>query len=247
MPAHSSSISRASCSVKAVGIINTKMPDGSPGFSLLILISAEFTPIQLSFGFTLNGVGGLIGLNRTIFVKALADGLRTNAIEQHPLPRGRRRQHHPHHQRSSSQFSPPQEDHFVVGPMAKLGWGTPSIITVELGLLLDLPDPMFAIVGVLRAVLPDEDAPILSLQVNFIGVLDFEHGYMFFRADLYNSRLLIYSITGSMAVLVSWGEQETFALERGRLPSRFPRHADHPRAAGRLPQHGADRHQPALR
>ena len=28
------------------------------------------------------------------------------------------------------QFFPPQEDHFVVGPMAKLGWGTPSIITV---------------------------------------------------------------------------------------------------------------------
>ena len=43
--------------------------------------------------------------------------------------------------------------------MAKLGWGTPSIITVELGLLLDLPKPMFAIVGVLRAVLPTEDAP----------------------------------------------------------------------------------------
>ena len=46
-------------SVKAIAIINTKMPDGSPGYSLLILITAEFQPIQLSFGFTLNGVGGL--------------------------------------------------------------------------------------------------------------------------------------------------------------------------------------------
>ena len=77
--------------------------------------------------------------------------------------------------------------------MAKLGWGTPSIITIEVGLLLDLPNPMFAIVGVLRAVLPAEDAPILRLQVNFIGVLDFDRGYLFFRADLYESRLLIYS------------------------------------------------------
>ena len=66
-------------SVKAIGIINTKMPDGSPGFSLLV-ITAEFTPIQLGFGFTLNGVGGLFGLNRTIFVAALVEGIRTNAI-----------------------------------------------------------------------------------------------------------------------------------------------------------------------
>src|SRR3989442_3701312 len=89
-------------------------------------------------------------------------------------------------------FCPPQDGHFVVGPMAKLGWGTPSIITAELGLLLDLPNPMFAIVGILQAVLPEEDAPILHLQVNFVGVLDFELGYMFFRADLYDSRLLAY-------------------------------------------------------
>lgn len=39
--------------LKAVGIISTKLPDGSPGFSLLIIITAEFSPIQLGFGFTL--------------------------------------------------------------------------------------------------------------------------------------------------------------------------------------------------
>src|SRR5262249_21211669 len=67
--------------VKAVALINTRMPDGTQGYSLLILISAEFTPIQLSFGFTLNGVGGLFGLNRTIYVDALAEGIRTNAVK----------------------------------------------------------------------------------------------------------------------------------------------------------------------
>src|SRR5260221_1219962 len=155
-------------SVKAIGIINTKMPDGSPGFSLLILITAEFTPIQLSFGFTLNGVGGIFGLNRTIFVNALAEGVRTNAIKSILFPQDVIA----NITRIISdikQFFPPQPDHFVGGPMAKLGWGTPSIITAELGLLLDLPTPMFAIVGVLRAVLPTEDAPILRLQVNSIG------------------------------------------------------------------------------
>ena len=54
-------------SLKAIGIITTRMPDGTPGFSLLIIITAEFgTGIQLGFGFTLLGVGGLLGLNRTM-------------------------------------------------------------------------------------------------------------------------------------------------------------------------------------
>jgi hypothetical protein len=207
-------------SVKAIGIINTKMPDGSKGFSLLIVISAEFTPIQLSFGFTLNGVGGIFGLNRRIVVAALAEGIRTNAIKSILFPENVIA----NISRIISdikQFFPPQQDHFVIGPMAKLGWGTPSIITVELGLLLDLPDPMFAIVGVLKAVLPVEDAPILRLQVNFLGVVDFDRGYVFFRADLFDSRLLIYSITGTMAFLVSWGEAQTFALSVGGFHPDF--------------------------
>lgn len=207
-------------SVKAIGIINTKMPDGSKSFSLLIVIAAEFTPIQLSFGFTLNGVGGIFGLNRMIVVDALAEGIRTNAIKSILFPENVVA----NITRIISdikQFFPPQPDHFVVGPMAKLGWGTPSIITVELGLLLDLPNPMFAIVGVLKSVLPDEVLPILRLQVNFIGVVDFDRGYIFFRADLFDSRLLIYSITGSMAFLVSWGEAQTFALSVGGFHPDF--------------------------
>ena len=207
-------------SVKAIGVINTKMPDGSKGFSLLIVISAEFTPIQLSFGFTLNGVGGIFGLNRMIAVNALAEGIRTNAVKSILFPENVIA----NISRIISdikQFFPQQEDHFVVGPMAKLGWGTPSIITVELGLLLDLPNPMFAIVGVLKAVLPTEEAPILRLQVNFVGIVDFDRGYIFFRADLFDSRLLVYSITGSMAFLVSWGEAQTFALSVGGFHPDF--------------------------
>lgn len=207
-------------SIKAIGIINTKMPDGSEGFSLLIVIAAEFTPIQLSFGFTLNGVGGIFGLNRMIVVAALAEGIRTNAVKSILFPENVIT----NISRIISdikQFFPPQQDHFVVGPMAKLGWGTPSIITLELGLLLDLPNPMFAIVGVLQANLPREEAPILRLQVNFLGVADFNRSYVFFRADLFDSRLLVYSITGSMAFLVSWGEAQTFALSVGGFHPDF--------------------------
>src|SRR5439155_18900084 len=41
--------------VKAIGLITTRMPDGTPGFSLLIILTAEFgAGIQLGFGFTLS-------------------------------------------------------------------------------------------------------------------------------------------------------------------------------------------------
>ena len=41
-------------SLTAVGLIATRLPDGSPGFSLLVLITAaDFTPIALGMGFSL--------------------------------------------------------------------------------------------------------------------------------------------------------------------------------------------------
>ena len=74
--------------IKAIGIITTKMPDGSPGFSLLIIMSVEFgSGIQLGFGFTLSAVGGLVGLNRTMNLQALAEGIRTGAIESVMFPK----------------------------------------------------------------------------------------------------------------------------------------------------------------
>ena len=62
------------------------MPDGSPGFALLILVTAEFVPIQLGFGFTLIGVGGLLALNRRLDTEALRVGVRTGALNSVLFP-----------------------------------------------------------------------------------------------------------------------------------------------------------------
>ena len=73
--------------VTAIGLITTRMPDGSKGFSLLIIITAEFgTGIQLGFGFTLLGVGGLLGLNRTMNLEALIEGVRNGALSNIMFP-----------------------------------------------------------------------------------------------------------------------------------------------------------------
>ena len=115
-------------SLKAVGIINTRMPDGSSGFSLLIIISVEFgTGLQLGFGFTLIGVGGLLGLNRTMRLDALVEGVRTGRAQQHPLPERHRGQRHPDHQRPA-RLLPAAERHLPDRPdgQARLGHADPG-------------------------------------------------------------------------------------------------------------------------
>lgn len=207
-------------SLKAIAIINTKMPDGRDGFALLILVTAEFTPIQLSFGFTLNGVGGLLALNRSVNTEAVKTGVRTSAINSIMFPQDIVANIHRIISDLKTIF-PIVEGHFVIAPMAKLGWGTPPLITLELGIILDIPRPQFIILGVLRCILPHEEAALLKLQVNFAGGVDFDKKMIWFDASLFDSRLLIYVLTGDMALRIGFGEQPLFVLSVGGFHPAF--------------------------
>ena len=208
--------------VQAIGILNTKLPDGQPGFSLLILISAEFAPIQLSFGFTLIGVGGLIGLNRTILFDPLRAGVRDGSLNSVLFPHDVVA-NAPRIIGDLKRIFPPMDGRFLIGPMAKLGWGTPTIVSLELGLLLEIPRPAFAIAGVLRITLPIEEAALIKIQVNFLGIVDFEKKQLSFDASLYDSYVLFMTLTGDMAVRVYWGDDANFLLSVGGFhPSYRP-------------------------
>lgn len=206
--------------LKALGIINTKMPDGSKGFALLILITAEFTPIQLGFGFTLVGVGGLLALNRTLDTEALRAGVRTGAVSSILFPQDIVANINRIISDLKTIF-PIAEGHFIIGPMGKFGWGTPPLITLEVGFILDIPQPQFTIIGVLRCILPSEDAAILKLQVNFAGGIDFDRGLIWFDASLFDSQLLIFTLTGDMALRIGWGDQAIFVLSVGGFHPAF--------------------------
>ena len=202
-------------SLKAFALLTTRLPNGETGFSLLILISAEFTPIQLGFGFKLMGVGGLLGLNRTVKTDVLRTGLRDNTLSSILFPTDIIA----NADRILSdlrQVFPPQSGRFIFGPMAKIGWGTPTLITLDVGLLIEVPEPIrLAILGVLRAILPDERAAILRLQVNFLGVIDFEQEQLSFDASLFDSKLLGFTLTGDMAIRLNWGANANFLLTVG--------------------------------
>lgn len=207
--------------VKAIGIINTKMPDGSDGFSLLIIITAEFgTPIQLGFGFTLIGLGGLLGLNRTMMLEELAEGVRTGSIENIMFPQDVIA-NAPQIISDMKRFFPPLDEHFMIGPMAKLGWGTPTLVSASLGVIVEVPPGNIAILGVLKCVLPHEDAALLVLQVKFIGALEVSKSRLWFFASLFGSRVLFMTIGGEMGLLIAWGDNANFVLSVGGFHPKF--------------------------
>ncbi len=207
--------------VKAIGLITTRMPDGSDGFSLLVIVSAEFgTPFQLGFGFTLNAVGGLLGLNRTMELERIAIGVRTGAIESIMFPDDVIA-NAPRIISDLREFFPPASDTFLIGPMAKLGWGTPSLVTAQLGVILEIPPGNIAILGVLKVALPDEKVPLIVIQVNFMGALEVDKKRLWFSAFLFESRVIFITLEGGMGLLVAWGDNANFVLSVGGFHPSF--------------------------
>ncbi|MDQ3019719.1 MAG: hypothetical protein M3R36_03995 [Bacteroidota bacterium] len=209
-------------SAKAIGLITTKMPDGSKGFSMLIIITAEFMPpFQLSFGFTLVGVGGLLGLNRTVLLDPLREGVRTGAVNSIMFPQNVIA-NAPRIISDLKSIFPPYEGKFLIGPMAKIGWGTPTLISLSLGLIIEIPGNL-AILGVLKIALPEERIAVIQIQVLFVGTIDFDKKMITFDASLYESRILIMTLEGDMAVRLKWGDGPDFILTVGGFhPSYTP-------------------------
>ena len=89
--------------VKAIGLLTTRLPDGSKGYSLLIIITVEgFQPIPLPLGFRLTGIGGLLALHRTFAEDALRSGLKNHALDSVMFPQGS------HTQRAANPQQPEQ-------------------------------------------------------------------------------------------------------------------------------------------
>lgn len=213
--------------VKAFGLIETRLPDGSPGFSFVIVISAEFTPIQLGFGFTLVAIGGLLGLNRSVNEQGLADAVRTGSLAHLLFPKNPV-QDAPAIIHDLATVFPAARGHFIVGPMAKLGWGTPTLITADLGIVIEFPGPRLAVLGVVRMLLPSPEFALMRFQLAVAGVLDFPARTFALDASLFDSTVAGYVVTGDMAYRLGFGANAAFLLSVGgfnpgfQSPPAFP-------------------------
>ena len=207
--------------ITVIGVLDTIMPDGSDGFSFLLIITFTFPPIQLSFGFTLNGVGGLGGVNRTMSVDALHAGFRAHTLNSVLFP--------PDPIANSSQiisdirnFFPPAQGRYLFGPLLQLGWGTPTLITLTLGVILEIPDPIrIAILGLIDAGLPDKDLPLIELHIDILGIVDFGAKTLSIDGSLYDSHVLIYGLSGDLAFRLSWGDNPNFVYSLGGFNPHF--------------------------
>jgi hypothetical protein len=221
-------------SLTALGLIQTKNADGttmSDGFSLVVLIDVQFLPgVELGMGFSLNGVGGMLGLNRTMNTDALRAGVRSGSIADIMFPAdpiGNA----PQLIKELSSFFPAAAGRFLIGPMVQIDWGSPDpILTAELGVIIELPAPVrIAILGVLQVALPKPgDDAVVELNLDALGVLDLGQGQFSLDASLYDSTIVEFSVTGDMAMRLGWKAAKEFLLSIGGFhpaytpPAGFP-------------------------
>ncbi|MFZ0774230.1 MAG: DUF6603 domain-containing protein [Candidatus Sulfotelmatobacter sp.] len=207
--------------ITVIGVLDTIMPDGSSGFSFLLIITFTLPPIELGFGFTLNGVGGLGGVNRTMDTNALQAGFRAHTLDSIMFPVDPIA--------NSAQiisnirsFFPIAVGRYLFGPLLQIGWGEPTLITFTLGVILSVPDPIvIAILGLIDAGLPTEDEALLELHIEVLGIVNFGTKILSIDGSMYDSSILIYALAGDLALRLSWGSNPNFLYSLGGFNPNF--------------------------
>jgi hypothetical protein len=204
--------------VKAIGLLSTKNPGG---WSLLLIITAQLPSIQLGFGFTLTGVGGLLGVQHTINTPALSSGLSTGSLDsflfpQNPIANA------PQIINQLRTIFPFKVGGFIIGPMLELGWGTPSLVTARIGVLIE--PSQIVIVGQVIVQLPpliDKSLALLYLQMDIAGGVVFDPLKFWLDGLLRDSRVLFISLTGQFAFRALFGDKPSFLISAGGFHPRF--------------------------
>jgi hypothetical protein len=187
--------------------------------SFLAVLGVSFVPgIQLGFGFTLSRVGGLVGINRTADVDALAARLRGGTLADvlfaaNPLADSDRLL------KALEEMFPPRPGRHLVGPTLRVSWlqvGGGALFDVDLGVIVELPGPArIVIAGSARAELAGSP-PLLRLRIDVLGVIDFSERTVAFDATLVDSGALgIFVITGDAAFRLRWGDRPYTVLTLG--------------------------------
>ena len=189
--------------------------------SFVAVVSAQFQPIQLGLGFTLNGVGGLVAINRRVDTDALRAALRGPGISDiffatDPIAQAGRLLG------DLGAYFPAANGRYVFGPAVKLGWGTPTIVEAELAVLLEMPSPVrLVLLGSVHTKLPTKDHPLVVLQVDVVGELDITEKRLAIDASLRDSSVVGFPITGDFALRAAWGDQKALVLSVGGFHSQF--------------------------
>jgi hypothetical protein len=206
----------------AIGLISTKLPDGSKGFALLIIIGVTFSPaIQLSFGFVLSAVGGLLAINRRMDVEVLRSGLRNGTLDSVLFPEDPVR-NAPLILSNLRAAFPIEEGRYVLGPMVTIGWGSPQIISADIGIFIEIPQPIvIVLLGQIEAMFPTRDDPVVELHIDVLGELRPAKRKLSIDATLHHSKILVYTLYGDAALRWRWGDDSLFVMSLGGFHPNF--------------------------
>lgn len=206
----------------AFAILNTELPGGQPGFSLAASVFGEFN-LPLAYGFFLTGLGGVLGINRTVDTDALRDVLYEGRMDDLLFPSD---------PIASAQdilndmaaILPVAEGQHFIGPVARISWGKPTLINIKLGVIIEVGQEVrLVILGGLSMILPDEDKILVSINLNFFGEIDFAAGTISFDASLVNSRVLTFAISGDTAIRTGWAPRIEHVASFGGLHPQYPK------------------------
>ena len=106
--------------LQAVGLLTL-----DPEFALVVVMSISFMPpIDLTFGFTLNAVGGVLGIEHRLDGDALSAGLTSGALDNIMFPADPVAAA-PAILDTLEAVFPVDHGSIVIGPMVEVGWGRP--------------------------------------------------------------------------------------------------------------------------
>ncbi len=197
--------------VNGFAILNTAQQ------SLLLLLSADLpVPIQLSFGFTLAGIGGMVGINRRADSNGLFAALQSGTLAEFMFPRNAVADA-PRILPALAKSFPEKDGGFIVGPMLKLGWGTPTLASAALGVFVS--DEGVVLLGRFAIVLPFEDAPLIKLQAMMLGTINADG--LTIGASLTGSSIVGLPITGDIMLRTRGGSDPLFAFSAGGFHPSF--------------------------
>jgi hypothetical protein len=213
--------------VRALGVLEPAR-NGRP-LSLAVLISVEFPfpGIQLGLGFSLNGVGGLVCINRRTDVPALESAVLDGRAGALMAPASASTSPSTALATLSSVF-PAAPGHFVIGPLVHLAWGG-RLVTASVALIFDLPDPpTLLLLGRITIAIPDPAAPLILIRVTFLGGFDPSVPKTFFLGTLEGSHILGLPLQGDGYILLAGGRNPALVVSAGGFHPEYPRPASTP-------------------
>ena len=224
---------RGGLTIQAICLVATRNSDGSKGFSLIAILTIELgNPYPLGMGFFLQGVGGMIAVHRKFDEVAMRAALPTGQLRSVLFPTDP-----VHHTaeilRALQILFPARRGSHIVGLLAKIGWASPTLVQFELGLIYEWGNQhRLIILGRVSAIRPRTDLAIVSLNMDAVGILDFDAGTFALDAMLYDSKMCgRFVITGAMAMRMGWKDSAGFALAIGGMHPKFAAPAGIPSVA----------------